>query len=185
MQIAKRTGGSVEALGMVCRTGDNLPDCKLGAPVISLAAQSYDDPAVAICEAVALHDQMENSSYKRISGDVYGLTASIIYEISALNLAPTTQIAECHYRQSDGSYILDFAITKDERACQDAGADWNVLGKHPDRLTEEAVIAATLCESYIAAVTNRETAIEPWLKLARDAGAYPIATTATALNTGK
>ena len=152
------------------------------SPPFTSSAQQYEDPAIAICEFVKLHEQTRDPSYQRLSGDIHKQTASIIYEMSVLNLAPTTQIAECRYSLSEGGYQLDLAETELERACVEARDGGRQLATQLDLGPEEMIVVTIMCEPHLKAISEREQDLEPLLRQIRSAGVYPIAPSTTALS---
>jgi len=145
------------------------------------SAQQYDDPAIAICEFVKLNEKMRDPSYQRLSGDIHNQTASIIYQMSVLNLPPTTQIVECRYQLADGRYEFDFAQTEMEKACVDARNGGRELAMQLDLGPDEMIIITLMCEPHFEEMASKESGLAPLLDQLRRAGVYPMSVGSTAL----
>lgn len=88
-------------------------------PNLSLA-QTYDDPAVAICEFQIKRDLKPEWIYERRSASVEEATATISFGVSILNTRPYEKTVTCPFRLEGKRFFLAKPELRSERECDAA-----------------------------------------------------------------
>lgn len=144
-------------------------------------AQTYDDPAVAVCEATALRKEVEQGGYERIGANVTHLEVVITYQIQVANVAPLKLEKRCQFRPTKGGFELDFVQTAAERECVDTDVDWRMLYFSRRDLGAENQERVDICMFHIGRVEARAEEMSFSLNAFRLAALYPISPSLTAL----
>lgn len=82
---------------------------------LPVAAQPYDDPAVAACEFILLGGKPAPEHYQRTGATVSGLQVTIDYTYEVLNVEPKPRQSFCNFKVNDnGTFSPEVEIRSPE-----------------------------------------------------------------------
>jgi len=82
---------------------------------LPVAAQPYDDPAVAVCEFILLGGKPAPEHYQRTGAAVSGLQVTIDYTYEVLNVEPKPRQSFCNFKvNDDGTFSPEVEIRSPE-----------------------------------------------------------------------
>lgn len=141
---------------------------------------SFDDPAIAACEAVLKSELAQGTSYRRVKGHIEGATVILDYETKFAETVPNARQDECKFSYSTKNDVFVFEIPKLHDDCLTLDKDREYLRSGDLELGALISRKIDVCSRLINLIGDMKEKLERPL---RGTGIYPIKSKDTRLAT--